>query len=47
MLEVHNKDFIPFHGNVPEAATEVFYRKVFLKTSQNSQENTCSGVSFE
>ena len=26
--------------------TEVFYKKVFLKISQNSQENTCTGVSF-
>ena len=25
---------------------EVFFKKVFLKTSQNSQENTCNGVSF-
>ena len=26
--------------------TEVFLEKVFLKISQNSQENTCTGVSF-
>ena len=26
--------------------TEVFLKKVFLKISQNSQENTCTGVSF-
>ena len=25
---------------------EVFYKKVFLKVSQNSQENSCAGVSF-
>ena len=25
---------------------EVFLKKVFLKMSQNSQENTCIGVSF-
>ena len=26
--------------------TEVFFKKAFLKISQNSQENTCNGVSF-
>ena len=25
---------------------EVFYKKLFLTTSQNSQENTCVGVSW-
>ena len=25
---------------------EVFYKKVFLKNSQNSEENTCARVSF-
>ena len=25
---------------------EVFYKKVFLKNSQNSQESSCAGVSF-
>ena len=25
---------------------EVLYKKVFLKISQNSQENTCAAVSF-
>ena len=30
-----------------EAATEgVLWEKVFLETSQNSQENTCAGASF-
>ena len=26
--------------------SEVFYEKVFLKVSQNFQENNCAGVSF-
>ena len=26
--------------------TEAFFKKAFLKISQNSQENTCNGVSF-
>ena len=26
---------------------EVFYEKVFLEISQNSQENTCARVSFQ
>ena len=31
---------------VQKQPQEVFYKKVFLKISQNSQENTCAGVSF-
>ena len=29
-----------------ESRTEVFLKKVFLKKSQNSQENTCTGIPF-
>ena len=32
--------------NVQKQAPEVFYKKVFLKVSQNSQENTCARISF-
>ena len=34
-----------FH-DVGKQPSEVFYKKVFLKISQISQENTCVGVSF-
>ena len=29
-----------------DSPTEVFLKNVFLKTSENSQESTCTGVSF-
>ena len=31
---------------VQKQAPEVFYKKVFLKVWQNSQENTCARISF-
>ena len=31
---------------VQKQAQEVFYKKVFLKVWQNSQENTCARISF-
>ena len=42
MINIKNwQDF----GKLPEAATGgVFLKKVFLKISQNSQENTCARV---
>ena len=33
---------LSFSGSLPE----VFYKKVFLKILQNSQENTCARASF-
>ena len=36
-----------FHKYIPEAFTwRIFMKKVFLKISQNLQEDTCVGVSF-
>ena len=32
--------------DVQKQQLEVFYQKVFLKISQNSQENTCARVCF-
>ena len=32
--------------NREKQPSEVFYKKLFLKISQYSQENTCVGVSF-
>ena len=38
---------IKFEGKLPEATTRgVLQKKVFLKISQNLQENTCARVSF-
>ena len=34
------------HLTVSDAVTRVLYKKVFLKISLNSQENTCARVSF-
>ena len=39
LLQPHVMTYISSHP-------EVFYRKVFLKVSQNSQENSCAEVSF-
>ena len=33
--------------NIKSSHPEVFCKKVFLKNSQNLQENTCAGVSFQ
>ena len=42
MMEVIMKVY-----NVSEAATgDVLWKKVLLKSSQNSQKNTCVGVTF-
>ena len=41
------KSIINTEDNYLEAATSgVLYKKLFLKISQNSQENNCVGVSF-
>ena len=35
-----------FTANNPKQPPEVFYKKSFLKISQNSNENTCSSLFF-
>ena len=37
-------EFVP--AKLQNSRREVFYKKVFLKIPQNSQKNTCVGVSF-
>ena len=34
------------HTSAGSSRPEVFWKKVFLELSQNSQENTCAGASF-
>ena len=43
-LREYLRKLIPEDFNVKKQAPEVFYKKEFLKVSQNSQENTCARI---
>ena len=38
--------YLIFAKNQKHNISQMFYKKVFLKNSQNSQKDTCAGVSF-
>ena len=45
MFYIHSLVLLYLYS-IQSSRREVFLKEVFLKTSQNSQENTCTGVSF-